>query len=547
MDKVRGKHDVKKVVPVSGVVPDGLLVPGSVHEREAVRAAVRGHFAAHSYTPPLTMDEISSITRNILRNSQLDPRYMGFVSVLVSNELWAPTLSLVPFERRVLMIPQCLRAQEGCVAEMDEYGLLCNQCGRCAIGRIQEEAEALGYVVLVAEGTTVVTKLIDSGKVDAVVGVSCLSVLERTFEHMASGAVPGIAIPLVTDGCKDTSVDEDWLLEYVRLKSSGEAGQRFLDIPGLYDEVKGWFSYDALVKDFGGADEGSERIAVECLAGAGKRWRPLLAAGVFAALDETRVGLGAVRKIAVAVECFHKASLIHDDIEDGDTIRDGVESLHAVHGVPVALNVGDLLIGEGYRMIGESGADPAVMSRMLKVAAEGHRTLCLGQGVELFASKEGKFVGSAKMIDIFKWKTSPAFGVALQLGALCHGAGEDVCVALKCFSDSLGIAYQIKDDLDDYSLALEKRDPSLLQCSLLPALALEALAAGDPAKFADCANENDARILSLIAEMRSGDKARMLCEHHNNQAVRCLSSLRNTRLKSFLHRVVGKILGEIKL
>ena len=60
-----------------------------------------------------------------------------------------------------------------------------------------------------------------------------------------------------------------------------------------------------------------------------------------------------LRKVAVAVECFHKASLIHDDIEDNDALRYGEKTLHEEHGVAVALNVGDLLIGEGYRLLAE--------------------------------------------------------------------------------------------------------------------------------------------------------------------------------------------------
>ena len=75
-----------------------------------------------------------------------------------------------------------------------------------------------------------------------------------------------------------------------------------------------------------------------------------------------------VRKLAVAVECFHKASLIHDDIEDNDAIRYGEKTLHEEHGLAVALNVGDLLIGEGYRLIGalecEREADGLKRSRV---------------------------------------------------------------------------------------------------------------------------------------------------------------------------------------
>ena len=86
-----------------------------------------------------------------------------------------------------------------------------------------------------------------------------------------------------------------------------------------------------------------------------------------------------LKKIAVAVECFTKASLIHDDIEDEDAERYGEQTLHEEHGLAVALNVGDLLIGEGYRLIGETTVSAEQKAAMLKVAADGQRHLCRGQ------------------------------------------------------------------------------------------------------------------------------------------------------------------------
>ncbi|HAU36995.1 MAG TPA: polyprenyl synthetase, partial [Phycisphaerales bacterium] len=82
-------------------------------------------------------------------------------------------------------------------------------------------------------------------------------------------------------------------------------------------------------------------------------------------------------------ECFHKASLVHDDIEDGDDHRYGDLTLHCRYGVPVALNVGDLLLSEGYRLLAEAPLPDAARARMLRAAAEGHRQLCIGQGAEL--------------------------------------------------------------------------------------------------------------------------------------------------------------------
>ena len=78
-----------------------------------------------------------------------------------------------------------------------------------------------------------------------------------------------------------------------------------------------------------------------------------------------------LRRLAVAVECFHKASLIHDDIEDNDSLRYGEPTLHVSHGVPFALNVGDFLLGEGYRLIGQCEAPAENRVAMLQAAAAG--------------------------------------------------------------------------------------------------------------------------------------------------------------------------------
>jgi len=115
-----------------------------------------------------------------------------------------------------------------------------------------------------------------------------------------------------------------------------------------------WFSPASLDVIMGNAEGETERIGREWLMRAGKRWRPFLAVSAYQALreDNNKPLPDDVKKIAVAVECFHKASLIHDDIEDNDALRYGEKTLHEEYGVAIALNVGDLLIGEGYRLIG---------------------------------------------------------------------------------------------------------------------------------------------------------------------------------------------------
>src|SRR5438552_3812310 len=314
------------------VRPPKKNLPQTPADRNRVLQFVRHYVAEYNPVPPQPLEQLKEHADRVVQLLQCDPIYRDYIGVLINNEMWRETLAAVPYERRLLLLPKCLRVESKCPAPFDEFGLLCKQCGLCTIQDLQSEAEKLGYAVLVAEGSAIVMSLIQTGKIEAIVGVSCLSVLERAFPYMEAAAIPGVAIPLLQDDCIDTTVDLDWVWEYIHLTSEDKT--RRLDLGALRQEAG-------------------------------------------AALPDD------IRKIAVAVECFHKASLIHDDIEDNDTMRYGEKTLHEEYGLPVALNAGDLLIGEGYRLIGSCAASPEQKAEMLLVAAQGQRQLCRGQGDEL--------------------------------------------------------------------------------------------------------------------------------------------------------------------
>ncbi len=200
-------------------------VPVSRQEREGILYAIREYIASNSVVCPLSMDELREHSAAVVAACSADERYADFIAVLINNETWRDTLATIPFNKRLLLLPKCLRNHVKCRGEFDEFGLVCNHCGGCMIDDLKTQAEKIGYAVLIAEGSPIVMSLIASGKVEAVVGVSCLSVLERTFPYMEAGAVPGIAIPLLKEGCIDTSVDADWVWEAIYL-SSEEKGER---------------------------------------------------------------------------------------------------------------------------------------------------------------------------------------------------------------------------------------------------------------------------------------------------------------------------------
>src|SRR5215510_13019499 len=173
---------------------------------------------------------------------------------------------------------------------------------------------------------------------------------------------------------------------------------------------------------------GTEDIAYDWLVKGGKRFRPFITLAAYDALredqsiatgdDQTVTLPDAVRRVAVAMEAFHKASLVHDDIEDNDEYRYGHQTLHRKHGVSTAINVGDYLLGLGYRMIAnESTHLPSeAVAAILKRLSEAHVKLSEGQGAELLWRDEAQKEITLQPIDalkIYALKTAPAFEAAL--------------------------------------------------------------------------------------------------------------------------------------
>ena len=545
---------IPRPVPVQRFRPPKANIPQTALQRTHILHAVRQYVAEHKPVPPLPADDLKVHAEKLVASLGCDAVYRDYIGVLVNNEMWREAVAAVPFERRLLLLPKCLRVENKCPAPFDEFGLLCKQCGLCSIQDLQSEAERLGYAVLVAEGSAIVMSLIQTGKIEAIVGVSCLSVLERAFPYMEAAAIPGVAVPLLQDDCIDTTVDLDWIWDYIHLTSDDKT--RRLDLGALREEVDSWFTLPSLEKIMGLADGQTEQIGRDWLTRAGKRWRPFLTVAAFQALrDAPGAALPEdVRKIAVAVECFHKASLIHDDIEDNDAERYGEKTLHEEHGIPVALNVGDLLIGEGYRLIGACAASSEQIAAMLLVASEGQRQLCRGQGAELVWARKPEPLTPLQVLDIFRHKTAPAFEVALRLGALYAGvdAHEEVADVLQAYSEALGIAYQIRDDLSDLGAKGETNDIAGMRPSLLLAVAYEranpqAKPALDQLWRRSSHGLNAEQIEALYIELKADERARTLLETYKEEAIRSLRDVENPNLKGLLRRVIGKIFNDTEI
>ncbi|KAB2845959.1 MAG: polyprenyl synthetase family protein [Hyphomicrobiaceae bacterium] len=184
--------------------------------------------------------------------------------------------------------------------------------------------------------------------------------------------------------------------------------------------------------------------------GGGKRLRPLLlteAAGLFG------VPVEAALDAAAAVECVHCYSLVHDDLPamDDDDVRRGRPTVHKAYDEATAILVGDGLLTIAFEILArpETHPDAAVRSDLALALARaaGHAGMAGGQMLDL--SAEGRFLDLEAIKRIQALKTGALIGFCGEAGAILGRGGRQERAALAAYTDALGLAFQVKDDLLD--------------------------------------------------------------------------------------------------
>lgn len=152
---------------------------------------------------------------------------------------------------------------------------------------------------------------------------------------------------------------------------------------------------------------------------------------------------------AAAVELVHNFSLIHDDIEDGDSTRRGRPTVWSVWGVPQALNAGDTLFTLAHLALfrlTDRGASTETVLAALRILLTACLRITEGQFLDLrFEGEDG--VSVEEYLFMIARKTAELLSAACELGALVAGASADVRGRLRTFGHHAGIAFQIQDDI----------------------------------------------------------------------------------------------------
>jgi geranylgeranyl diphosphate synthase type I len=179
----------------------------------------------------------------------------------------------------------------------------------------------------------------------------------------------------------------------------------------------------------------------------GKRMRPLLGLLAYASIagEHSRALPG-----AAAVELGHNFSLVHDDIEDGDVERRHRPTLWALHGVPQAINTGDLIFSLSrvalHRLTDLGFSDHTVL-RLMRLYDETCVMLCEGQYIDIATSASDEPMTVELYFDMIGRKTAALIAGSIEAGALLATDDEDVIATYRRFGWALGLAFQLNDDL----------------------------------------------------------------------------------------------------
>ena len=183
----------------------------------------------------------------------------------------------------------------------------------------------------------------------------------------------------------------------------------------------------------------------------GKRLRPIL---VIAGAEAVGGAAPSVMDAACALELIHAYSLIHDDLPamDDDDYRRGRLTNHKVFGEAMAILAGDALLTLAFRLIADNASrmnDPRMIARVVADVADAAGTNGMVGGQVIDIESEGKDVGPDTLEYIHRHKTAALIRVSLTAGATLAGGRPEQLAAIRAAGESLGLAFQIVDDILD--------------------------------------------------------------------------------------------------
>lgn len=189
------------------------------------------------------------------------------------------------------------------------------------------------------------------------------------------------------------------------------------------------------------------QLAGHIVAAGGKRLRPMLTLAAARLCGYEAAPNERPRHVALAasVEFIHTATLLHDDVVDSSDLRRGLATANAVWGNKASVLVGDFLFSRAFQLMVEDGS-----LRVLEILSRASAVIAEGEVLQLVTSNDTTTT-EADYLEVISAKTAQLFAAAAQIGAVVCDRPAREEQALERFGRNLGIAFQLVDDVLDYS------------------------------------------------------------------------------------------------
>lgn len=158
----------------------------------------------------------------LLANFHVDNKMVNVAGIDLMDYLSEEKYSKVPPERRILVLPHCLRDKK-CPGKMDSrFGVICRKCGKCGIAHIKEICDEYNIGLYICPGSSFVRRVVDRVQPDGVIGVACELDLFEVMKHVTGKKIPMVGVLLSKSGCIETEVDWETVEEKLLLGINGK-------------------------------------------------------------------------------------------------------------------------------------------------------------------------------------------------------------------------------------------------------------------------------------------------------------------------------------
>ena len=298
---------------------------------------------------------------------------------------------------------------------------------------------------------------------------------------------------------------------------------------------------DSLKSDIDLLDKTNRSI----LSHSGKQLRPLVALLVARACSPGNTADEDSCRYAAGAELLHNATLLHDDVADDSDQRRGMPTIRSMMGPSVSVLIGDYWLVKAMGLILESRTDTGKVIRLFSRTLS---DLAEGEILQLQKARSGDTDENDYIRIIFN-KTASLFEAAAVSAAISVKAGEDTIRAVREYAVSLGLAFQIRDDIFDYSPEMDTGKPAgvdiLEQKITLPLLGAFRNAGKEKesaireriGRISENPGQTREEILSFVRENKGIDYARKILDSYIGKAVDALKQLPESQDRTYLEEL----------